>query len=403
MTTAAAATRSSTAGNGTTTAFQGAFRANSAAEVGVVTIDTTTKAATVPTLNVDYTVSINATTGVPTVTFTTAPASGTNVIIYANNTVKQDESLDASDPLYGTSIEEAVDKIAAMLQSLQDEVRQCVRFPKADTAVTSLASLQAFKDKYFYGNATTGLPEPKDLATIQASLGILDADLAAIAALTPSNNDFLQYVSGAWLNQTPTQAAADVGAVMPDDVRYASDTDTGFTRSAVNAIQTIVGGLVAAQINANGLILPLQPSFLATVTSDVTNVTGNGAAYTILFDTEVYDRNSDYAPGTGIFTAPVTGLYDFSGSVSLLQAGSATQVLVELVTSNRTYRVANLAGGAVDVSNGVSLNWAVNGADMDVNDTARVRVTVTGEGADTTDIDGDATNALTFFSGRLVA
>lgn len=36
----------------------------------------------------------------------------------------------------------------------------------------------------------------------------LDSDLTTIAALTPSNGDFLEYTSGAWANRTPTQAGS---------------------------------------------------------------------------------------------------------------------------------------------------------------------------------------------------
>jgi len=44
-------------------------------------------------------------------------------------------------------------------------------------------------------------------ATVQAS----DADLTAIAALTPNNDDIIQRKAGAWTNRTMAQLAADVG------------------------------------------------------------------------------------------------------------------------------------------------------------------------------------------------
>jgi hypothetical protein len=46
-----------------------------------------------------------------------------------------------------------------------------------------------------------------DIITKQPS----DADLTAIAALTPSNDDFVQRKSGAWTNRTPAQAKTDIG------------------------------------------------------------------------------------------------------------------------------------------------------------------------------------------------
>lgn len=45
----------------------------------------------------------------------------------------------------------------------------------------------------------------------------LDADLTALAALTPSNDDVVQRKAGAWTNRTPTQLKTDL-AVQSDDI-----------------------------------------------------------------------------------------------------------------------------------------------------------------------------------------
>lgn len=42
----------------------------------------------------------------------------------------------------------------------------------------------------------------------------LDADLAAIAALSPSNNDIIQRKSGAWTNRTMSQLASDLSSLV---------------------------------------------------------------------------------------------------------------------------------------------------------------------------------------------
>ena len=57
---------------------------------------------------------------------------------------------------------------------------------------------------------------------------------------------------------------------------------------------------------------------------------------TVVFGTEVYDVNSDFASNT--FTAPVTGKYSFQTSINLNDLDSgANSVLIEISTSNRFY------------------------------------------------------------------
>lgn len=51
----------------------------------------------------------------------------------------------------------------------------------------------------------------KVMAEVEAGYQPLDADLTGIAALTPSNDDFLQRKAGAWANRTVAQVKTDLG------------------------------------------------------------------------------------------------------------------------------------------------------------------------------------------------
>lgn len=119
-----------------------------------------------------------------------------------------------------------------------------------------------------------------------------------------------------------------------------------------------------------------QPAFRATNTL-VSNVTGDGTAYTVVFATEVFDQGSDF-DGTSTFTAPVTGRYLLT---VLVQVGGMTNTTVdqrqiELVTSNDVYVSLQDEGDY----NGSKTSQAIAViADLDASDTATVRVTNTGD------------------------
>ena len=81
--------------------------------------------------------------------------------------------------------------------------------------------------------------------------------------------------------------------------------------------------------------MPHQPAFLASPASQQSNLANNT---TLLFATEITDRNADYNGGNGTFTAPITGLYQVGFSIRLQEVPiNATYVMVETVTSNRSF------------------------------------------------------------------
>lgn len=83
---------------------------------------------------------------------------------------------------------------------------------------------------------------PAGLASVLSGKQASDADLTAIAGLSPIANDILQYISGAWANRTPAQI-----------------------KTSMSLVQADISGLVAAL----ALLAPLaSPSFTGTVTNN---------------------------------------------------------------------------------------------------------------------------------------
>jgi len=154
----------------------------------------------------------------------------------------------------------------------------------------------------------------------------------------------------------------------------------------------------------NEVTMPSQPAFLAVMSADATNVTGNGTNYTIAVATEIFDQNADYNNGTYTFTAPVTGRYDFNGNIGLDGIAGADIGHIWLVTSNRTYYSCSCDFTvAASVGTAYFNNLSVT-ADMDAADTVILRTLLRNQGADTVDVTwgGATTTPHTWFSGYLV-
>ena len=154
---------------------------------------------------------------------------------------------------------------------------------------------------------------------------------------------------------------------------------------------------------ANEVTMPSQPAFLAYNSATDANVVGQaGTTYTVIFDTEVYDQNSDYNSGTGTFTSPVTGKCILSAFVLVIDLAAAmTNSYIGFITSNRSYYTGYYNIGAMrnTPNNGVYLHMDTI-ADMDAADTETFIVEVQG-GTNVADIYGGA-NPNTYFTGKLI-
>jgi hypothetical protein len=82
---------------------------------------------------------------------------------------------------------------------------------------------------------------------------------------------------------------------------------------------------------------PLQPAF-SVVPASVQASIATGSAITVVYGTEIFDQNGDFASNT--FTAPVAGRYMFSTIIELYNIDSAAGTYdCVLNSSNRVYRV----------------------------------------------------------------
>ena len=207
---------------------------------------------------------------------------------------------------------------------------------------------------------------------------------------------------------TPTLTIGDAGA---EDAKIvfdgnAQDFHIGLDDSAddlVIGLGSTLGTTSHIVIDETGAVtMPLQPAVIATYNgSDIANVMGNNTFYSLIFDTEVTDKNADFdvtndstptgaANNCSFFTAPVTGTYLITANVRLVGfTDNHTIVRLDIKTSNGTFEFNSGKGITpnIDQDGRMVLRGAVI-ADMDASDIAFF--SIYGYTTDETiDIDGD--------------
>jgi hypothetical protein len=176
---------------------------------------------------------------------------------------------------------------------------------------------------------------------------------------------------------------------------FTADTNTGMYRSAADTLKLVTNGAAAISISSAGEVTqPLQPAFLATAALQ-SDVTGDGTVYTVLFATEIFDQNADFASPT--FTAPVTGRYQLNATIEisgLLVAHTSANAI--FVASNRSIAFGGSSGFVAATASGILRITGSVLMDMDAADTCTITTTVSGG---TKVVDISATN--TTFSAFL--
>lgn len=82
-----------------------------------------------------------------------------------------------------------------------------------------------------------------------------------------------------------------------------------------------------------------QPAFSAYLSSATSNnVTGDGTGYSIIFDQTIYNVGTSYNTGTGVFTAPIAGLYYFNLAIMAKNIGSHDTLQLQINTATQSFQ-----------------------------------------------------------------
>lgn len=163
-----------------------------------------------------------------------------------------------------------------------------------------------------------------------------------------------------------------------------------------------VSSAFATTISANldgTLNFSAQPTFSAYLSSTQSNVTGDGTVYPVVFDTILVNQgvSTYYDTGTGIFTAPAFGNYEFHAQVTVNGITTVTATACRLVTSNGIF---------IDGTATVGLNtiiFKISGlTSLQQGDTAFVDVQIVDAGGKIDDVFG-AAQQYTFFTGKMIS
>jgi hypothetical protein len=176
----------------------------------------------------------------------------------------------------------------------------------------------------------------------------------------------------------------------------AANTVTGLATANSAILATNSSGVPSITTAAGYYLNTARCCFSAYSSSAVTNQTGDGTAYTIVFGTKLFDQGTNF-DGTSTFTAPVTGKYLFTWSILSQNNGTTHNPNCQLVTTANTFTFGNFGGSFAG-------NFLLTGsviAPMTANDTAVIKISTSGS-TKTVGVYGAASDPRTTFSGFLL-
>lgn len=232
---------------------------------------------------------------------------------------------------------------------------------------------------------TLGSTSSTSATTVQAGTGALNL-LSLGGAITANSGVGAIGIS---TDVAATTVSIGTGGAAKSVTLGSTTTTSATTINSGSGNLTMVGNVLKTT----------NPAFLAYLGATVNDKTGNGASYLLGTDalTEVYDRGNNFNTN-GVFTAPVTGIYDLRASITVSGTTIATSFTINLITTARTYTYV-LTRAALGTNQAVSISAL---CDMASGNSATVSIVVSGEAGDTDDIAGSA-SCVTYFCGALVA
>jgi len=216
--------------------------------------------------------------------------------------------------------------------------------------------------------------------------------LTFTAAPDAGSNVYVVFLGKELIDMEKLPAAGTSGNVLTSD--GTNWTSQAVSAGGVDGITSSAAG-TAITLNAdNSVNMGNQPYFLAQLGSQVTltDNTFNDLPMTTLVDSQ----GTGYNTGTGVYTAPVTGKYLFTGCLEWDIYTGCQHAHLHLDTSNQVYQLFRMQPSHANMHRW-STSWGMS-VHMDAGDTAKIKVYVQNASGNKW-----VYHAQTFWAGQLVA
>lgn len=225
-----------------------------------------------------------------------------------------------------------------------------------------------------YGNLSTGSLNATSLIltnNISATSASFSSGITATSAGFSSNirsdadlaGDLYTQIKNTNTSTGSSSIVAKVNPTSTGDPKFklsvdgVNEYDHYIDNSASDTYTEQYNSNISRQVDSVGRnFYPNQVCFLAHLSSNVTNVTGDGTQYVIVFNSAPVNRGTSYNTGTGIFTAPVTGLYSFNLRAFMSQIDAAHTVCTIRLGGSVDHVLSSINGSTRDANNNLCLS-----------------------------------------------
>lgn len=164
-------------------------------------------------------------------------------------------------------------------------------------------------------------PVAPSSATIQAAIGVSNPYIVLANVTVPAG---ATTILNANISDQRTKVSVGTNLVVTNSIIDSAITTGKISNGAITsdklATNSVTNDKIAnSSISATKLNNPYKFSAYKSANTTV----GDGVTYNIVFDTELFDTNSNYNNTTGIYTIPITGYYYIAASAYLSGATGA--------------------------------------------------------------------------------